>query len=203
MSNARNFARLLADSTGNISTASMPAVVASRVSGTLSNSYLPSGTILQVQSSLNQTYNSATVDLGYWTTVPSMSVNITPIRANSYFKIDVRWGGEVTGAWDVVFAISRNGIIVGTPTQEGTRMGAVGMPQQSYIDPDDNSTLEYSCYSYIDQQPTPSLATITYAMVSKAWSARTLYTGSVVTYTTDAANYERISTEIIVTEIAA
>lgn len=200
MSNARNLARLLADSSGIISTQSMPSVPGSRVTGTLANSYLPSGSVLQVKSFLNQTPSTATVDLSYWTTVPNMSVVITPIRFNSLFKIDVRWSGEVSSAWDTVFAISRNGTVIGTPTQEGSRMGAVGMAQQSYIDDNNDSTPEYSCFSYIDQ-PFTNYA-ITYAMVAKAWSSRTIYTGQVMNGS-DSKPYERMSTEIIVTEIAA
>ena len=96
MSNARNMARLRPSTTGIIPTVSMPSVPPSVVTGKLNKSVFPSGSVLQIQSSLNQTYNSATVDLGYWTTVPSMSVNITPIRSDSLFKIDIRWGGEVT-----------------------------------------------------------------------------------------------------------
>jgi hypothetical protein len=199
MSNARNMARLKADSVGNISTVSMPAVSGSIVSGTVNSAYMPSGSVLQVVSSLNQTYNTSTVDLGYWTTVPSMSVVINPKRSNSKFLINVRWGGEVAGAWDVVFAISRNGTIIGLPSQEGSRMGSISMPLQSYIDDNNDSTPEYTNFVYLDSPGIVS--TITYALVSKAWSSRTLYTGSMVNGADNPA-YERLSTEIIVTEIA-
>jgi hypothetical protein len=199
-------ARLKATSAGVIATASMPPVSPSKVStGTVNRNYLPSGSVLQVVSKVNTSYSTATVDLGYWTTVPDMSLQIVPLRANSKFRIDIRWGGEVAGAWDVVFAISRNGAIIGTPTQEGSRMGAVGMPLQSYIDDDNNSTLEYSCFSYIDEPnlgQTLSVLPQTYSLVAKAWTSRTLYTGCVVNIGQDSSNYERISTEISITEIA-
>ena len=201
MSNARNMARLLANESGVIQAASLPAIPGSIVSGKVGQTNLPSGSSLQVQSSLFTSFNTVTLDLGYWSNVPDMAVNITPIRSNSKFKIDVRWGGEVAGAWDIVFALSRNGTVIGIPSQEGTRMGAVGMPLQTYIDDDNNSTLEYSCFSYIDQPNTS--ATITYRLIAKAWSSRTLYTGITVNTGATDISYERISTEIIVTEIAA
>lgn len=201
MSRCRHMARVVANSVGLVATNSMPSIPASRISGVVDYARFPAGSTLQIQSSLFTSYNTCTVALGAWTTVPNMSVSITPKRSNSKFRIDIRWGGECgASAWDNVFAISRSGTIINLPTQEGTRMGAVGMPLQTYVDDDNNSTLEYSCFSTIDTPNTGS--TITYSMVGQAWSSRTLYTGCVVGYTTDAANYERISNEIIVTEIA-
>lgn len=200
MSACRNMARIMANPSGLVNTSSLPSIPASRISGVVDYARFPAGTTLQVQSSLFTSYNTCTVALGSWTTVPNMSVAITPKRSNSKFRIDIRWGGETVDSWDNVFAISRSGTIINLPTQEGTRMGAVGMGLQSYIDGDNNSTPEYSCFSTIDTPNTSS--TITYSMVAQAWTSRTLYTGCVVGYTTDAANYERISNEIIVTEIA-
>lgn len=200
MSACRNMARIMANSSGLVNIESLPSIPASRISGAVDYARFPAGATLQVQSSLFTSYNTCTVALGSWTTVPNMSVSITPKRSNSKFRIDIRWGGETIDGWDNVFAISRNGTIINLPTQEGSRMGSIGMPLQTYIDGDNSSTLEYSCFSTIDVPNTTS--TITYSMVGQAWTSRTLYTGCVVSYTTDAANYERISNEIIVTEIA-
>lgn len=199
MSNARNMARLMANQSGVILKSSMPDIPGSVVTGTINSNLLPSGSTLQVKSTLFTSINTVTLDLGYWSNVPSVNVSINPLRSNSKFRIDIRWGGEMASAWDVVFAISRNGTIIGLPTQEGTRMGAVGMALQTYIDDNNDSTPEYTCFSYIDTPNT--LAPITYTLVAKAWSARTLFTGSTVNQT-DGLTYERISSEIIVTEIA-
>lgn len=200
MSNARNMARLLANESGVILKSSLPEIPGSVVSGTVSSNLLPSGSTLQVKSTLFTSINTVTLDIGYWSNIPSVNVLINPLRSNSRFRIDVRWGGEIsTSAWDMVFAISRNGTIIGLPSQEGTRMGAVGMPLQTYIDDNNDSTPEYTCFSYFDEPNT--LAPITYTLVAKAWSSRTLYTGSTVNQS-DSLTYERISSEIIVTEIA-
>jgi len=200
MSKARNMARLLANDSGVILKSSMPDIPGSVVTGTINSNLLPSGSTLQVKSTLFTSINTVTLDLSYWSNIPSVNVVINPLRSNSRFRIDIRWGGEIsTSAWDMVFAISRNGTIIGLPTQEGTRMGAVGMPLQSYVDDNNDSTPEYTCFSYIDTPNT--LNQITYSLVGKAWSSRTLYTGSTVNQT-DGFSYERISSEIIVTEIA-
>jgi hypothetical protein len=199
MSNARNVARILANSNGELSPASYPIITGNKVSSVMNYSALPSGSALQIKSTLYQWYNSMTINNGGWSNISGLSVSITPKFANSLFKIDVRWFGEVTTATDVVFGITRNGTLINLPTQEGTRNLALGVPVQTYIEPNDDSTPEFCMYSTIDYPATTS--TITYQAVTKAWDSRTMWTGRMFNATAT-GSYEQGSTEIIVTEYA-
>jgi hypothetical protein len=135
-----------------------------------------------------------------WQNVPNLSVNITPLFSNSRIRIDVRWFGEVSSAWDVTFGVSRNGTIINLPIQEGSRHGCLGMPNQSYVQDDNDSTPEYSFFSTIDAPGTTN--TLTYTMVYRCYSGtRTIMNGRVFSGTTN-GNYEQGSTGIIVTEYA-
>jgi hypothetical protein len=199
MSNARNIARLLASNTGVVDPTAIPSLSGSVLTGTIPKSRMPSGSVLQIKNTLYQSYNSMTIDNG-WYDIPSMNVTITPIGVNSKFRIDVRWFGEVVSAWDCVFGIMRNGNLINMPTQEGTRFGAIAMPLQSYIDDNNDSTPEYVCFSTIDYPYTTSQ--LTYKLVIKAWSSRTLWNGRVFS-SSATGPYEQGSMEITVTEYAA
>lgn len=198
MSNARNLARLTANSSGVIDQTSYPSLSGQVLSGSLDKSKMPSGSVLQIKNSLYQSYNSMTISSG-WYDVPNMSVTINPTAANSFFRIDVRWFGEVSGAWDVVFGITRNGSLINMPSQEGTRNGSLAVPLQSYIDDNNDSTPEYVCFSTIDYPQT--ISPLTYKMVARAWNSRTLYNGRVYSGNSSWA-YEQGSMEVVVTEYA-
>lgn len=198
MSNARNIARLLASNTGELLQSSIGSVPGSKITGPVGYGALPTGAVLQIKSTLYTWYNSTTIDNG-WYNVPGLSVAITPKYNNSKIRVDVRWFGEVASAWDVVFGVTRNGTLISTPTQEGSRNMALGVPCQSYIADDNDSTPEFCQFSTIDSPATTSA--ITYQVVARAWSSRTLWTGRVMSGTSN-GNYEQASTEIIVTEFA-
>lgn len=198
MSNARNLARLTASDSGVIDPSSFPALSGQVLSGSLAKSKMPPGSVLQVKNSIYQSYNSMTISSG-WYDIPAMSVTINPTASNSFFRIDVRWFGEVSSAWDVVFGITRNGILINMPSQEGTRNGSLAVPLQSYIDDNNDSTPEYVCFSTIDYPQTTSQ--LTYRLVARAWDSRTLYNGRV--YSGNASwPYEQGSMEIAATEYA-
>lgn len=199
MSNARNIARLLASNSGVVDSTAIPSLSGSVLTGTVPKNRMPSGSVLQIKNTLYQSYNSMTID-NSWFDIPSMNVTINPIGVNSSFRIDVRWFGEVVSSWDCVFGIMRNGVLINMPTQEGTRNGAIAMGLQSYIDDDNASTPEYVCFSTVDYPNTTT--PLTYKLVIRAWSSRTLWNGRVMSGTST-GNYEQGSMEITVTEYAA
>lgn len=199
MSKARNIARLLMSNTGVVPVNSIQSVNASSITSALSHRSLPAGQSLQVQSTFYDWYNSMTLT-GSWQNVPNMSVSITPKFVNSRFRIDVRWFGEVVSATDVTFGISRNGTIINLPIQEGSRYGCLGMPNQSYVQDDNDSTPEFSFFSTIDAPNTTS--TITYTMVARSYGdTRTMWNGRVFSGAST-GNYEQGSAGITVTEYA-
>ena len=144
MSNARNLARLTASDSGVIDPSSFPNLSGQVLSGSLAKSKMPPGSVLQVKNSIYQSYNSMTISSG-WYDIPAMSVTINPTAPNSFFRIDVRWFGEVSSAWDVVFGITRNGNLINMPSQEGTRNGSLAVPLQSYIDDNTESNHVLHC----------------------------------------------------------
>lgn len=200
MSKARNIARLSTNAAGKLSASAIPSLNASNLQTTMAYTALPAGAVLQVTSYLYTWYNSVTLT-DQWQQIPNLSLSITPKRANSKFRIDVRWFGEVSGAWDVTMGITRNGSIINMPFQEGSRHGCLSMPQQSYVQDDNDSTPEYAFFSTIDTPNTTS--TITYAAVFRNYSGtRTIMNGRVFSGTSN-GNYEQGSQEIIITEYAA
>jgi hypothetical protein len=200
MSQARNIARLATNTSGQLRAAAFPTINASNIQSSMSYASMTSGSVLQVVSTVYQWYNSATLT-DQWQQIPNLSLTVTPKRANSKFRIDVRWFGEVSGAWDVTMGLTRNGTAINLPTQEASRHGCLTMPQQSYINDDNDSTPEYCFYSTIDTPNT--LNPITYAAVYRNYSGtRTIWNGRVFSGTSN-GNYEQGSQEIIITEYAA
>ena len=200
MSQARNIARLATNAAGKLDSSLFSSVPAGNIQNSMAYTAMPSGSILQVRSTLYTSYNSITLT-DQWQQIPGLSLSITPRRANSKFRIDVRWFGEVSSAWDVTMGITRNGNVINLPSQEGSRHGCLSMPQQTYIQDDNDSTPEYAFYSTIDSPNT--ISTITYAAVFRNYSGtRTIYNGRVISGTTT-GNYEQGSQEIIITEYAA
>lgn len=199
MSHARNLSKLTPSSTGKLNTESVQIVTASNIIGTLNHDNLISGQTLQVVSTLYQWYNTMSITPS-WSDIPNMVVTITPKFINSKIRIDVRWFGEVVSATDVTFGISRNGTPINLPTQEGSRYGCLGMPNQSYVQDDNDSTPEFSFYSTIDTPNTTSA--VTYRMIARNYGdTRTIWNGRVFSGSAT-GNYEQGSSEIIVTEYA-
>lgn len=200
MSKARNIARLMLSSAGKLPTDSIQSVAAANIKTPLSYAGCAPGQVLQVQTTYYNWYNSMTLT-GSWQTVSGLSVNITPKFNNSKIRVDVRWFGEVSSAWDVTFGVTRNGTAINLPTQQSSRYGCLGMPNQSYVQDDNDSTPESSNFFTIDSPNTTSA--ITYAMVVRAYTSdsRAFWTGRVFNGTST-GSYEQGSTSITVTEYA-
>lgn len=198
MSIARNISKVEVDSNGYIQPSSLASVDGSLFSSKIQKNQFPTGSSIQMVSMLYQSYNSVTIN-NSWVDVPNMLLSITPTSVNSKIKIDVRWFGEVPSAWDDVFGITRNGTIINLPIGTSNRNAALGMPVQTYIADDNNSTPELCFISTIDTPATTS--PVTYRLVARANTTRTLWTGRVIG-TTTTSNYEQGSCEIILTEYA-
>lgn len=200
MSKARTLAKIIVSNTGVIPVSSISNINAANVVSTLAYNAVPAGQVLQVKTTFLNWYTSMTLT-NAWQTVPNMTVDITPKFVNSKIRIDVRWFGEVSSAWDVTFGVTRNGVPINLPTQELSRYGCLGMPNQSYVQDDNDSTPESSNFFTIDTPNTTS--TLTYAMVSRAYTSdgRVQWNGRVYSGTTN-GNYEQGSMSITATEYA-
>lgn len=200
MSRGANIARISVNGLGQIQAPSLTNVPGSVFTSEAPITSYPSGSAVQMKSTLYQWYNSLTLN-GSWQNVPNMTLSITPKTASSKIKIEVRWFGEVSSAWDVVFGISRGGTIINLPTQEGSRNTSLGMPCQSYVHDDNNSTPELSFISTIDTPNTTN--PITYTLVARCPNGQALLTGKVYDTGVVGSNYEQGSTEMIITEYLA
>jgi len=198
MSIARNISKVEVDSNGYLQPSSLASVDGSLFSSKIAKSAFPTGSSIQMVSMLYQSYNSVSIN-NSWVNVPNMVLDITPTSVNSKIKIEVRWFGEIDTAWDDVFGITRNGTIINLPTGTSNRNAALGMPVQTYIADNNDSTPELCFISTIDTPATTS--PVTYRLVARANTTRTLWTGRVISSTT-ATNYEQGSCEIILTEYA-
>lgn len=196
MSRGNNIARIAVTGSG-IQAQSLTNVPGSVFASAAATSVYPSGTPVQMVSTLAQWYNSLTLNSN-WQNIPNMSLSITPKTTTSKLKIEARWFGEVSSAWDVTFGISRGGTVINLPTAEGGRYGCVGMPCQSYVHDDNNSTPELSFISTIDSPNTTN--TVTYTMVARCPNGQTLVSGKVYDTGVVGSNYEQGSLEMIITE---
>lgn len=200
MSRGANIAKIVVNSNGEIQTPSLTNVSGSSFISEAPVATLPSGSAVQVKTTLYQWYNTLAVN-NTWQNVPNLTLDITPKSATSKFKIEVRWFGEMSNAWNMVFGISRNGTFINLPTLEGTRNQAIGMPCQTYVSDDNNSTPELSYMATFDSPNTAS--TITYRLAARNYDGGTLYTGRVYDGSVLGSNYEQGSTEMIITEYLA
>ena len=156
------------------------------------------GKVLQVVSNLVATQGSQTI-----TTTDSV-VNgitdiVTPKGANSSFLVTVRWFGEVGNAWDVPFNLHMDGVRVNVNGQ-GRGYG-LAMPSQSFGQgADDDSTPETVNFSTLVETSSVVGTPITFRLVADSNSNRTLWNNRCFS---TGADYERGTSEIIITEIGA
>ena len=144
------------------------------------------------------------VDTSYISTVtttpqiiPDFELDITPKSSTSFIKIDIRWGGELSTAWDKGFGVSRNGVQINQPTANGASNRILGAGCITYYAGDDNnSTPEYLSLSTVDTPSTTN--TLTYGLTISG--SGSIYTGRMYN-TSTGWNFERFSCEIILTEI--
>jgi len=157
------------------------------------------GKVLQVVSYLTATQASQTITTTD-TVVNGISKAITPLGANSKFLVTVRWVGEVSTAWDAIFNIQMDGTRVNINSQ-GRGYG-LGSPMQSYIADNNDSTPENFNISTLVSTSSVVGTAITFRLVADAHSSRTMWTNRCFNASTN-GNYERGTSEIIITEIGA
>ena len=201
MSLARNMSKVDVDGNGYVSQSSLASIDGSVFSGRLPGTVFPSGSSVQMVSSLYQWYNSVSLSTS-WVDVPNMSLTITPKFDNSKIKVEMRWFGETQTAWDAVFGITRNNALINYPQNTSNRNFGLAIPCQTYVADDNNSTPELA-YIYTVDTPNSRGVPVTYRLVCKCnTTGRTLITGKVFDTGNGGTNYEQGSCEVILTEYA-
>jgi hypothetical protein len=171
-------------------------------------SIVPAGSVVQCQnirvtdrSSQSITQNSANASA---TNITGMTLNVTPVFANSKMIIQARWCGEFgavsSGAWNNMFLIQRDGAPVSQPPRLGG-LTAGDMPSSlGYYAQDDSSTMENCMWDTVDFPNTTSQITYT-AAIYNGFTAYTLYNNRNVNGAEN-SSYETGSSTIVVWEIA-
>jgi len=175
------------DGSGNLSftTANVPA------------SAMPAGSVLQMVSYLTATQASQVLN-GTDQVVNGITKQITPLGNNSKFLVTVRWFGEVSNGWDTPFNIHMDGVRVNIDGQ-GRGYG-LGMSNQTYpVGNDNSSTPETLNMSTLVSTSSVIGTPITFSLVADTQATNTMWTNRC--YLINAINFERGTSEIIITEI--
>lgn len=161
------------------------------------SSAMPAGGVLQMVSYLTATQASQVLN-GTDQVVNGITKQITPLGNNSKFLVTVRWFGEVSNAWDTPFNIHMDGVRVNIDGQ-GRGYG-LGIPNQSSaVGNDNNSTPETLNMSTLVSTSSVIGTPITFSLVADTQGTNTMWTNRC--YSISAINFERGTSEIIVTEI--
>ncbi len=200
MSNARNIARLLANTNGELQQASIPSIPSSKISGSLTASSMPPGSIVQCvtrRTDVRSTWSSP--NSGNGTTVSDLSLTITPKFSNSLLVI--QWNINFELHQDNVWTIHRDGVIITDAGSTGynASIGNIrtsGVSASDYDQNEDTTPQSRLIQFFI---PSGSLTTRTYSPAVRSSSASnyTLYLNRTVADATSDARESMISTGVI------
>jgi|TARA_R100000482_G_scaffold57358_1_gene20748 hypothetical protein len=175
-------------------------------SGSLSFDTPSGGKVLQVVYNQEQLTSSVSTNNSSWSEITDLATSVTPVGTNSKFYVQVRWNGELSSTtnWDMVFAAGTSN----PPSQHlGFNMGTnhpVGSSTvfNQYHQADANSTPESTFYSHLFTGLGNSTFTMKFFVRQSGNVTATLYTNRTVG-DVNSAHYERLSSSMIVWEIAA
>ena len=164
---------------------------------------LPTGGILQVVQTHLNTGDSQSLSADTRAEISNLSVSITPTTTTSDMLVFVRWNGEPSAAnHNCVFGIRRDSTDIGLPAAAGSRATGLQILAQGYHAEDNSSTPDSSSYFYVDKDRSASISAITYKATVQCSGAITLYNQRNVN-DTDSSGTERLTSTIIVMEVAA
>lgn len=200
MSNARNIARLLANTNGELQQASIPAIPSSKISGAFSYASMPPGSIVQCvtrRTDVRSTWSSP--NSGNGTTVSDLTLTITPRFANSLLLI--QWNINYELHQDNVWLIHRDGSLLTDSGYTGynSSIGNIrssGVSASDYDQNEDSTPQSRLIQFFI---PSGSLTQRSYspAVRSSSTGNYTMYLNRTVTGSTGDAHESMISTGVI------
>jgi len=175
-------------------------------SGSLSFGTPSGGKVLQVVYNQEQLPSSVTTNTTSWSEITDLATSVTPVGTGSSFYVQVRWNGEFSSTtnWDIMFAAGTSN----PPTQHlGFNMGTshpAGSSGifQGYYTADANSTMDSTFYSHLFTGLGNSTFTMRFYTRQTGTQSGTLYTNR-TKGDVSGASYERLSSSMIVWEIAA
>lgn len=161
------------------------------------------GNILQVKQTYLDTTSSQSVTANTITEISGLSVDITPTTTTSKMLVFVRWNGEPSANNNAcIFGLRRDSSDIGNPASAGSRTPAMQIIAQGYWTADNDSTPDSASYFFLDESRTASLSQITYKATVRNNNNITLYNQRTVA-DSDGVGYERLTSSIMVMEVAA
>jgi len=175
---------------------------ANAISGAITSSNLPTGSILQVQSTLVDTAFNQAISANTDTAITNMSVNITPSATSSKIMLMARHMGEsnTLNNHNIVYFFLRGSTKINVGAANGNNLRGMHQNLMGFYDANADSTQDGVSMFTIDSshnstsQLTYHIAITTNAAISQFSTNRTVTDG-----TSNA--YERTSSEIIAMEI--
>ena len=176
---------------------------ANAISGSITSSNLPTGSVLQVQSTFYNTTFTQSISANTDTEISNISVNITPSSTSNKIMIFGRLFSEYStgNAHNVGYFFRRGSTKIGGGVASGNRPSIMATHGTNYIQSgnyDAGSTPETINMFHIDSPS--SVSQQTYTIGYRQESAGTLYVNRTL-QDNDASSRERGSSEIIVMEI--
>ena len=162
---------------------------------------LPSGSILQVQSTFYNTPFTQAITANTTTAVNNLSVNITPSSTSSKIMLSARFMGEYGTAtnYDLVFFILRGSTKINVGVSEGDRTTGTIANFMGFYNADADNTPDGTQLVTLDASHN-STSQLTYHIGLQTRNADTMYVNRTVGDSNSTAT-ERFSSEIIAMEI--
>ena len=162
------------------------------------------GKILQVKQTHLITADSQSLTSGTLAEISNLSVSITPKSSTSDMMVFVRWHGEFSTQtnYNHVFGVRRDSTDVGNPAAASNRPVGMATPSQGFWSNDANSTPDNVVYSFLDTTRSSGTSQITYKATVLPGATGTQYNQRTVA-DTDSVDGERLTSNIIVMEVAA
>lgn len=121
MSNARNLARLLPNTSGQLPDANLAAIAAGKVAGKLAGGNMASGSVLQVVQTVK--YDSWSYNGASFVDITGLNASVTPLSSTSKILVDVCVSIGEGGDAFPAFYLQRDGatLVLGPSIPPGTR----------------------------------------------------------------------------------
>ena len=168
---------------------------------TISSKVLPTGSLIQVQSTFYNTPFTQAISANTATAINNLSVNITPSSTSNKIMLFARFMGEYGTSinYNMTFFILRGSTKINSGEASGTRTTGTSANLQGFYDADANSTQDGTQFVTIDASHN-STSQLTYHIGLQTRVASTMHINKTVADTNETAT-ERLSSEIIAMEI--
>ncbi len=157
---ARNIARLVPNGSGLLPNANIEAVAASKLTGQVPDANAPSGSVVQVVSTIKTDTFSTTVSDGTFVDITGFSASITPISTSNKILVVINFGKTSVGVTSraINFLLVRGSTEIGIGDAAGSRLRVTFSSHTASFDSNGRGGSS-SSYSLLDSPSTTSQIT--------------------------------------------